>query len=92
MKWKLRCAIEQEGDWFVSYCDELNIASQGRSIDEARNNLEEAIQMFFEDASSTEILGALSKIEPETTVEIQRKLDITPYMGTQDTQWELSVA
>ena len=92
MKWKIKCAIDQEGDWYVSYCDDLNIASQGRSIDEAKNNLEEAIEMFFEDASPTEIMDALSNLEPEITVEIQRQVDIPPYMSAQATQWELSVA
>ncbi|MDE0630994.1 MAG: type II toxin-antitoxin system HicB family antitoxin [Caldilineaceae bacterium] len=92
MKWKLKCAVEQEGDWYVSFCDELSIASQGRTVEEAKNNLEEAIRMFFEDASPSEIMKALSSLEPEVTVEIQREADIPPNMRSQDTHWELSVA
>lgn len=92
MKWKLKCAVEREGDWYVSFCDELSIASQGRTVEEAKNNLEEAIRMFFEDASPSEIMKALSNLEPEVKVEIKREVDIPPHMNSQDTHWELSVA
>jgi predicted RNase H-like HicB family nuclease len=47
--------IEREGDGYVSLCPELDIASQGDSIQEARKNLIEAIELFFETASQTEI-------------------------------------
>ncbi len=47
--------IEREGDGYVSLCPELDIASQGDSIEEARSNLIEALELFFETASQTEI-------------------------------------
>ena len=47
--------IEQDEDWYVALCPELDIASQGRSVEEARNNLAEAIELFFEVADSAEI-------------------------------------
>lgn len=40
--------IEREGDGYVSLCPELNIASQGDSVEEAKHNLLEALQLFFE--------------------------------------------
>jgi predicted RNase H-like HicB family nuclease len=40
---------------YVSLCPELDIASQGDSIEEARKNLQEALELFFETASSQEI-------------------------------------
>jgi len=40
--------IEREGDGYVSLCPELDIASQGDSVEEAKNNLIEALQLFFE--------------------------------------------
>jgi predicted RNase H-like HicB family nuclease len=52
---KLTALIEREGDGYVSRCPELDIASQGKSIEEARDNLKEALQLFFETASSEEI-------------------------------------
>lgn len=48
---KLTALIEREGDEYVSHCPELDIASQGKSIEEARDNLKEALQLFFESAS-----------------------------------------
>jgi predicted RNase H-like HicB family nuclease len=47
--------IEREGDGYVSLCPELDIASQGDTIEEARNNLIEALQLFFEVADASEI-------------------------------------
>lgn len=47
--------IEREDDGFVSLCPELDIASQGNTVAEARSNLREAIELFFETASPPEI-------------------------------------
>ena len=45
---QLTAIIEREGDKYVSLCPELDIASQGDTIEEARENLREAIELFFE--------------------------------------------
>ena len=55
MNFTLTCSIWREGDWYVSHCKELEVASQGRTIDEAAKNLLEAIELLVEDASATEI-------------------------------------
>jgi predicted RNase H-like HicB family nuclease len=47
--------IERDEDWYVALCPELDIASQGKSVEEARHNLIEAIELFFETASPSEI-------------------------------------
>ena len=47
--------IEREGDGYVSLCPELDIASQGDTIEEARRNLTEALEGFFESADPSEI-------------------------------------
>jgi predicted RNase H-like HicB family nuclease len=52
---QLTVVIEREGNGYVSLCPELDIASQGVSIEEARNNLTEAVELFFETASKSEI-------------------------------------
>ncbi|HNR08593.1 MAG TPA: type II toxin-antitoxin system HicB family antitoxin [Saprospiraceae bacterium] len=54
-KKELTAIIEREGDYYVALCPELDIASQGDSIEESRTNLIEAIELFFETASATEI-------------------------------------
>jgi predicted RNase H-like HicB family nuclease len=55
MTQKLTAIIEREGNGYVSQCPELDIASQGDSLEEARKNLQEALELFFETASSQEI-------------------------------------
>ena len=52
---QLTAIIAREGDGYVALCPELDIASQGDSISEARDNLKEALELFFEVASDTEI-------------------------------------
>lgn len=52
---QLTAIIEREDDGFVALCPELDIASQGMSVDEARANLTEALTLFFETASPSEI-------------------------------------
>ena len=55
MQREFTAIIEREEDWFVSLCPELDIASQGKTVDEARDNLQEALELFFETASDEEI-------------------------------------
>ncbi len=52
---KLTAIIGREGDGYVSLCPELDIASQGNSVEQARDNLREALELFFETASPEEI-------------------------------------
>lgn len=56
MQWQFTATIEREGNGYLSLCPELDIASQGNTIDEARENLREAFEFFFESASPSEIL------------------------------------
>ncbi|MEA5532967.1 type II toxin-antitoxin system HicB family antitoxin [Crocosphaera sp. XPORK-15E] len=51
--------IERENDGYVSVCPELDIASQGATVEEARINLIEALELFFETASPSEITHRL---------------------------------
>lgn len=55
MTQRFTAIIEREDDTYVALCPELDIASQGESIAEARDNLREAIELFFETASLSEI-------------------------------------
>ena len=52
---RLAAIIEGEGKGYVSLCPELDIASQGDTIEQARDNLKEALELFFETASQEEI-------------------------------------
>jgi len=51
----LSAVLNPEADGFVSLCPELDIASQGDTIEEALTNLKEALEGFFETASAEEI-------------------------------------
>ncbi len=55
MNRQLTAIIAREGDGYVSLCPELDIASQGDSIESARENLREALELFFECASPEEV-------------------------------------
>jgi len=51
--------IEREDDMYVAISPELDIASQGSTVEEARDNLIEAIELFLEVADPSEIEGRL---------------------------------
>lgn len=71
MSKSLTAIIQREGDGFVSLCPELDIASQGDSIESARDNLREALELFFECASPEEIADRLDNDVFVTHVEVQ---------------------
>ncbi len=58
---QLTAVIEREGDGYVSTCQELDIVSQGQTVEEARLNLLEAVEGFFEAASPSEVRRRLKK-------------------------------
>jgi predicted RNase H-like HicB family nuclease len=70
MKKQLTAIIGREGDGYVSLCPELDIASQGDTIEEARKNLGEALELFFETASPMEIQTRLHEEVYVTRVEV----------------------
>ena len=95
MMWKLECSIWREDDWYVSECKDLEIASQGRTMKEAQDNLQEAIQLFLEAASFTEVMSYLSRLDSDTPPEIQRNLEVqfTPIdQGAHTTLGEVTLA
>jgi predicted RNase H-like HicB family nuclease len=67
---KLTALIEREGDGYVSLCPELDVASQGKTVEEARDNLREALGLFFESASAEELKQRLRHEVFITQVEV----------------------
>ena len=47
--------VEKEGDVYVALCPELDVASQGASIEQATANLKEAVELFIECADPEEV-------------------------------------
>jgi predicted RNase H-like HicB family nuclease len=58
-KHQFTAVIEREDNMYVALCPELDIASQGENVENARANLIEAIELFFETASQQEIRDRL---------------------------------
>lgn len=53
---RVTAIIEKEDDGYVALCPEFDIASEGDSVQDARSNLIEALALFFETASPSEIV------------------------------------
>jgi len=64
-------AIHREGDVFVSLCPELDIASQGDTVEQARDNLREAVELFLETASPAEMADRLREEVYITPLEVK---------------------
>lgn len=45
----LTAVVTPDGDWYVARCLSVEVASQGRTIDESLANLREALELYFED-------------------------------------------
>jgi predicted RNase H-like HicB family nuclease len=67
---RLTAIIEREDDGFVALCPELDVASQGVSIEDARANLIEALTLFFETAAPSEVARRLHRDVFITQVEV----------------------
>ncbi len=67
---QLTAIIERDGNGYVSHCPELDIASQGETVEKAKDNLREALELFFETASSSEVRLRLHKDMYITQVEV----------------------
>lgn len=67
----LSAVLNPDDDGYVSLCPELDIASQGDTIEEAMANLKEALEGFFETASSEEVRMRLKKPALFTRIEVR---------------------
>lgn len=70
MNRRLTAIVEREGDGYVALCPELDVATQGGSVTEARDNLAEALALFFETAPSEEVESRLRGEVYVTQIEV----------------------
>ena len=70
MNRSLTAIVEREGDGYVALCPELDIATQGDSVAEARDNLAESLALFFETAPSEEVSRRLRGEVYVTQIEV----------------------
>ena len=67
MKREFTAIIEQDGDWYIAYCPEIPGANgQGRTRDEARTSLAEAISLILEDRREDGLRGLPADAEQDT--------------------------
>ena len=62
--------IYGEGDGYVALCPDLDIASQGDTVEEASANLREAVELFLETAAPSEIEGRMTGEMYVTALEV----------------------
>ena len=55
MSKKLTAVITKEDKWYVAHCVELGVVSQGKTIDEAKANLKEAVDLYLESFGNEDI-------------------------------------
>ena len=67
---QLTAVIEREDDVYVALCPEVDIASQGDTVESAKKNLIEALVLFFESADPTEVSRRLHTAVFVTRVEV----------------------
>jgi len=67
---RLTALITREEGACVALCPELDVASQGETVEAARNNLTEAVELFLETADQAEISARLSAEVFVTSLEV----------------------
>ena len=67
----LTAVLIRENDGFVALCPEVDVASQGDSVEDAKKNLREAVELFFECASPQEVEERLSSESFVSSLEVQ---------------------
>jgi len=73
----LQCSIviRKEGDQYASWCPELDVASSGSTIEEARINLDDAVKCYLQTYSE---LGELSRVLKERGVKLVKAEESSP--------------
>lgn len=66
----LTAVLIREEDGFVALCPEVDVASQGDTVEEAKLNLKEAVELFFECASESEVKERLSSESFVSSLEV----------------------
>jgi predicted RNase H-like HicB family nuclease len=74
---KLNAAIKFDGKWFVARCLDLPVTSQGTTIEDAKSNLAEAIELYIETWGADELETSVG--EPELA-----KVEVPASRGSMD--------
>jgi predicted RNase H-like HicB family nuclease len=60
-KFSLTAVIQRSEKYFVALCPEMDVVSQGKTVEEARNNIAEAVELFLKTASPAELKQRLHR-------------------------------
>jgi predicted RNase H-like HicB family nuclease len=55
MSLKFTTIYHKEGKWYVAYCPELGVTSQGGTLEEAERNIREAVELYLEDVPKEDL-------------------------------------
>ena len=55
MSYKFTITYHKENKWYVAHCLDVGVTSQGESLEQAQNNIQEALELYLEDASKEEL-------------------------------------
>ncbi len=53
--YKISAVIEKDGKFYVAHCMELQVTSQGKTIEESLKNLKEALELYIKHADADEL-------------------------------------
>lgn len=81
MKTRLTAVVEREGDGYVALCPEVDVASQGSTVAEARDNLAEALSLFFETVGAGEAKRRLRRERYVMEIEVPEHVAPDQSMG-----------
>ena len=71
MKRVLTAILTREDGGFVAMCPEVDVVSQGSTVEEAKANLKEAVELFFECASEAEVRQRMASESYISAMEVQ---------------------
>jgi predicted RNase H-like HicB family nuclease len=66
----LQVVISREGELWVSHCPQIDVASQGGTVEQARRNLEEAVTLWLESADEAELRRQLGRESYLSSIEV----------------------
>jgi predicted RNase H-like HicB family nuclease len=71
--------IKKDGDWYVARCMDLDVTSQGKTVEEAKTNLKEALELYIESFGSNigEVFQNLNSLVSENDIQHSMSLDVS---------------
>jgi predicted RNase H-like HicB family nuclease len=62
MSIKFTAIVTKEKKWYVAHCVELGVVSQGKTFEEAQENLKEAVELYIESFGSDDLPESLGEV------------------------------